>query len=192
MKKTFENMRVIIWRGLIVCVLVFSIATIILALKSKSDTYDYDEAIAKLKTIGRALQIYRAEYGYLPPNERKNYSDAGLPPSLHVLLKKGYKWSLSDSNKVFQLTQPALWRVGDDSHFLDLYWPEWGYKQLGDISFFFKGRGENLPILADDNMNSIEDYLTPGNHAKALILRLNGEVELVTFDPTKRLELQKK
>ena len=44
------------------------------------------EVLDKLGRIGRALQLYRAEYGVLPVDQRKDYSDAGLPPTLDVLI----------------------------------------------------------------------------------------------------------
>ena len=51
------------------------------------------DMLDKLHRIGRALQLYRAEYGVLPVDQRIDYADAGLPPTLSVLVKDpGKAW----------------------------------------------------------------------------------------------------
>jgi hypothetical protein len=147
--------------------------------------YDYETSIRKLRAIGAALQIYRQEYGYLEPALRRTSRDAGLPDSCVMLGQQGFAWSLREGAQAFSVAKPS-WpsgRTGSPFHFTKLYISPPFETEHRTTSEWFARRGERLPIYADLNMNSIESRADKHNTMqRAIILRLNGEVEIVEFD----------
>lgn len=135
---------------------------------------DPEEAFDKLRRIGAALQLYRAEYGSKPVAERLTFSDAGLPPRWSVFLLPGRPWTLSE--KDFELSYAP--DKGID--FTTLYWRSSLYGELGDISGYYSSRGEDLPVMADEEFNK---FLPVGEYVRSSpVLRLCGTVELIRYD----------
>lgn len=160
-------------------------------LAGQANAYDYDTARVKLLQIGRALQLYRAEQTVKPVAERKTFKDCGLPDSLTRLCRPGHSWSLPSDRSTFRVPTP-LFR-GQDTNFNKMYWDAPAIiDRFGSMSHFYALRGERLPILADFNMNSADDFRNDGTPIKALILRLDGTVDLVTFRSGHDLELLEK
>ncbi|HQU17453.1 MAG TPA: hypothetical protein PLA92_00195 [Fimbriimonadaceae bacterium] len=187
----------LLWRGLLVTFVIVAVAAFARTMSSYSNhDYDYEASRAKLLAIGRALQLYRAEVEVLPPAQRTKWSDAGLPLTCTILTLPGKTWSLAEGYQSFRVAKPNRGiengAGAKGTHFQRLYYDPRGYEKLGDISMFFSSRGEKLPSYADTNMNSIEDEVTPGKQLKALILRLNGEVDLVTYTMDERFSLLKR
>ena len=146
---------------------------------ARQDPYDYETSIAKLKKIGQALQIYRAEYGFKPVAERKTYSDAGLPPSILVLAKAGRIWSLPEGIATFTLPD-ARYDQGNPISFSSLYWGPEGNSEMFDLSAAYAERGERMPILAD-----FHPAMVAGRGAEvvpAILLRLDGTVEITQYN----------
>ena len=152
------------------------------------DPYDYETSIAKLKKIGQALQIYRAEYGFKPVAERKTYSDAGLPYALDVLAEPGHAWSLPEGRSTFTLPG-ALY--GDSwLNFGHLYWTPAGNSFLFDLAPNLARRGESLPILADFNPGMrLEGRADAPRMQPAVVLRLDGSVEVVVWDSANKRDI---
>jgi len=142
------------------------------------DPYDYETSIAKLKKIGQALQIYRAEYGFKPVAERKTYSDAGLPPSFDALAEPGHAWSLPEGMEDLRLPGqrlPAEFAIS----FWSLYWQyETDYPGPSQNDLY-RSRGEQLIVLGDCN----PVVGTPrGSRSEIVVLRLDGTVDVLTYD----------
>lgn len=145
------------------------------------EPYRAEDSISKLKKIGVALQLYRAEYGFLPVAQRKTYSDAGLPPSIATLtLVQGKPWSLPLST--FQIGNPITPDIS--VHFRELYYAEEiaAKHKFPDIGYYLSHRGEELPVLQDMNYPDHELWSTNGVDFKTPVLRLDGTVELITVN----------
>lgn len=155
------------------------------AWQDRQDRLDDREAMERLRTIGRALQLYREAYPPKPVSERRTFADAGLPRYLTTLCEKDRPYTIPF--ETFFLTQPRTSPPKMGSFSL-MYWPESSYRKLGDISDFYASRGEKLPVLVDFNRMSAEDFAShePG---RVLVLRLNGEVEWITYDQRVRLDI---
>lgn len=139
---------------------------------------DAAEPLAKLKRIGAALKIYREEFGYKPPAERKDFSDCGLPVDITVLTQPGKRWSVPMSD--FQLSYSRHGDLRNEPEFVQLYWHKEVYDDLGDISRYFSERGEELPILIDEDFNK---KLPEGTTLRTCpVLRLDGTVGWMTYD----------
>lgn len=164
-------------KGLLIASFLVVIFAGAMAFKGKKAVYDPAESEAKLRKIGAALQLYRAEFGYKPVAERNNYSDAGLPPSLPWLIQSGHPWSLEWSD--FQISDPRNVGFLPKSHFSSQYWDEGRYVRYGDLSPWFKSRGEQLIVLTDANYAPRD---TSQQFKQLLVLRLNGTVEVVSYD----------
>ncbi len=188
------RIKTAIWRvllgSLVVSLAAFLIAGVVRTAREPS--YDYDASIAKLKEIGRRLQVYRGEAGYLSPSQRTSSTQAGLPNSMSILgIRRGKAWSTPNGIQDFKVQTP---RRGVDpgpntSHFMQLYWEPKLYPPMGDISAFFAERGESLPVLADTNMNSVEDIVNNGSDLVAIVLRLDGTVSIVHWNVRERNSL---
>lgn len=157
------------------------------AWQNPPERLDDREAMEKLQTIGRALQLYREAYPPKPVSERRTFADAGLPRYLTALCEKDRPYTIP--TETFFLTQPRT-----PSNFISfslMYWPESSYRKLGDISEFYASRGEKLPVLVDFNCMSHEDFAShePG---RVIVLRLNGEVEWITYDQRVRLDIMRR
>jgi len=77
-------------------------------------------------------------------------------------------------------------------HFTQLYW-DIGTRdeKIEDLGVVLRQRGEEFPVLADLNGLRMNDYI--GQHmSKVLVLRLNGNVDLVDFDPRQKNDLWRK
>lgn len=157
--------------------------------------YDLRETQMKMAKIGQSLALYREEYKPLPVDRRKTYSDAGLPPTLLVFIQeKGRKWSLPDGMETFRISAPfGLYDIKDNpnaTHFSRLYWTPEHYKRLGDISSFFASRGDELPILADFSINTDAEFADrSAKTLRAVVLRLNGKVDVVVFKHNEHLDI---
>lgn len=150
--------------------------------------YDYATAKAKLLQIGRALQLYRAEQTVKPVAERRTFRDCGLPATLVDLCRSGHEWSLPADKSTFKVATPLFKTAVINFH--QMYWEsDYVVQRVGAMTQFYAVRGERLPVLADFNMNSPDDYRDPENPIKALILRLDGTVDLVAYRAGHRLEL---
>lgn len=160
--------------------------------------YDLRETQTKLARIGRCLALYREEYKPLPVDRRKTYSDAGLPPTLLVFIQaKGRKWSLPGGMEAFRISAPfGLYDIKDNpnaTHFSRLYWTPEHYERLGDISSFFSSRGDELPILADFSINTDAEFADHSRKTlRAVVLRLNGKVDVVEFKHNEHLDILRK
>ncbi|MBS1721549.1 MAG: hypothetical protein JSS66_00920 [Armatimonadetes bacterium] len=142
--------------------------------------YNPDESRAKLLSIGRALQLYRQEYGYLENvAERKTYSDAGLPPYMAVLIQPGHRWSTPNGIKDFQISFPDTPdRAPNTSHFFITYWPkELDEGMNGSMEKYYALRGEKLIVLGDSN--GTPTGMKASGVAKVMALRLDGTVDVV-------------
>lgn len=152
-------------------------------------------SIEKLRAIGQALQIYRVEYGVKPPDQRENFADAGLPPSIAVLgLYTERNWSLPSGLESFRTAAPLPFMENFDSHFSQLY-PGPHDPLIGteyDPSGFLATRGENLPILVDFNINTSTEFRENPENLVGVILRLNGAVDVVRFSRTRVNDLLSK
>ncbi|HWP31841.1 MAG TPA: hypothetical protein VNK96_09010 [Fimbriimonadales bacterium] len=195
--KKISIFRRLLWQGMLFAVPVLFLIGFAMRpsiSEGSQGGYDINESIAKLKAIGKALQIYRAEYGYLPVEQRKNYSDAGLPPFLSdALMDSGFAWSVPKDT--FYLSHPNDMHQGKCLSFTQLYVDSmedyessYEYKKYGDLRELYAKRGEALPILMDFNMLSGKE-MAEMTKFPVLILRLNGEVEQVEYLRDKPFEI---
>lgn len=141
--------------------------------KGKNDS---QETLDKLARIGRALQLYRQEYGSLPVNERVDYIDAGLPFSLSVLGTDPSKnWYVDPTN--FQVPNPS---VPGLYTFRELYYRReaYGTRLLPPMGDVYKRRGEQFPVL--EATDWIPEEVWQQNADVTLpVLRLDGTVEMI-------------
>jgi hypothetical protein len=162
-----------------VLAVILAVSAPVFALVARATTGEYDEARnrAQLEKIGRALQLYRAEYGFVEPARRGSYSDAGLPLALNVLFEvPGKPWSLSRAD-----FDPPTRRSHLRSTFAQMYWTPRQYAVHGDVSSYFRTRGEQLIILLDPESEP-ELWKRPDGVRDVMVLRLNGTVGRVRFN----------
>jgi hypothetical protein len=175
------------------CILAFTVgaAVFVYAFRPPQGVpdYDYVASIKKLERIGAALQVYRTNHAPKPVAQRSDANSAGLPSSIVHLCEKGKPWTVSEGMSAFQVKQFGRLYSATGCHFQMLYWPSKLTAQLGDLGVYLRERGEELPILADLNMNTIEEMSGPNDQLKAVVLRLNGKVEVVTWDNMKPNDL---
>jgi hypothetical protein len=161
-----------------VLAVIVAVSAPVFALVARATGGDYDEARnrAQLEKIGRALQLYRAEYGFVEPARRRTYSDAGLPQLIaHLTLVNGKRWSLSMDD-----FRPATFRSASPGTFSQMYWgPEW-FQNLGDVSTLYRTRGEQMIVLMDVETDPSR-WRSADGQREALVLRLNGMVEKIRF-----------
>jgi hypothetical protein len=169
-----------LWRAL-VAICIASVCAAGAVAFIRADDYDLQASIAKLRRIGAALQIYRSEFGVIPVEKRSSPADAGLPPYIELLGKQPDRpWSTPNGINDFRISSPVwpwtnMWAGG--SHFNRLY-------NLDDAPIylsFYRTRGEMLPVLADLNINRAAGSFSTGDQLRAVILRLNGTVDVVSF-----------
>jgi|GEM_PF-3218017 len=193
--KSWTRTRRLLWRTMIVgLLLVYSIVGLraVMSKMSYAEQYDLASSRRKLEAIGRALLIYREAHGVLPVPARVLPSDAALPPVLSRLAVPGFKWSLADELASFQVSAPSRSFMQSKVHFTQLYW-DIGTRdeKIEDLGVVLRQRGEEFPVLADLNGLRMNDYI--GQHmSKVLVLRLNGNVDLVDFDPRQKNDLWRK
>jgi hypothetical protein len=143
-----------------------------------------------LEAIGRALQIYRQECDVKPPELRKTYADAGIPPTIGALVKPGHKWTLQETSlfidpRSLEDLHKGTFSLGYDYSFLPFDYLSKSLK--GRAGEALAARGEALPIIVDYCM-----YPTSGRPEGPLhvwILRLDGRVEQADVDPKDMLDL---
>ena len=174
------------WSALVAATAVSASLPFVVAMTRSQPEYDYALSRHKLETIGRALQLYRQEYGIKPISERRDYSDAGLPFHLR---------QLAHPNRTHPIPVDSFFLPWDQaegmaSSFIQLYRPT-GEPGAQQYAHLFASRGEKLPIFADLHMNG-EAELTGKVPSKALILRLDGTVELVTTETYGTHQLREK
>jgi len=178
------TIKITIWRSLLLACFVTSATALgVSAWRSQGGEYDYDTAAEKLRRIGQALQLYREEYGVKPVVERKTPYDAGLPPNLKVLARvQGKRWSIPEGMSVFQSDQPNFLMQQIDNGYLHCveYPHHPGSTHLPDN--YWQIRGDRAPVLADINMNDADAFNNNPTSLRALILRLDGTVELVMYN----------
>lgn len=173
------NAKVLAWR-LSLLLSAGSIMGVALATHQTRPPYDMKESIAKLTQIGKSLQVYRKYHPAKPVAERKTYEDAGLPNRLTALAEPGHPWSLPDGLATFHVSNPNEINVKNYVSFSHMYWTPTASLHLPDMSAYYVSRGEKMPVLADDNPNSLVD-MGPGRVQTALVLRLNGDVEVIHY-----------
>jgi hypothetical protein len=78
-----------------------------------------------------------------------------------------------------------------ETHFSKL-WYKLPTANLPNISAFYSSRGEKLPVLADFNMNPAVYSSKPDRFLIALVLRLDGSVDLVTWDSQNPIDIWRK
>jgi hypothetical protein len=181
-----KTLKIVSWRVLLIgCIAALVIAGIT-AFRNQNQGYDYQASIAKLRRIGQALQLYREEWGVKPVDERETISDTGLPPfGLYALTQPGNPWSLPE--EAFLLDQP---HVGFEMLHLPVHFMVMFPSFNGDAPrSLLRERGEQLPIVADISMNSSQDMLRHPEDLEALVLRLDGSVELVRWNKRVRFDL---
>jgi hypothetical protein len=141
--------------------------------------YDPVESRAKLEAIGRALQIYRQEYGVKPVGERRTMADAGMPRDVFVLAQPGHAWSLPDGEATFKLSGVRIPHLGRSDYFMP-YLSGWMRGERGDgYRALLSGRGESLIVMYDSHI-SVDSGLTPPAR-RVLVLRLGGTVEEIVY-----------
>lgn len=128
----------------------------------------------RLKKISIALQMYRQECGFKPIGLRTNAADAGLPQGLELIDSelKNKPWHLKESD--FQVANPVSVFKNAACHYLFL-WPMPEH-MINGLDKYYASKGEELPVIADINMNSDVQIGKPRT-VHALILRLNGKID---------------
>lgn len=152
-----------------------------------SDTYDIELASSKLRQIGQALQVYRQEYGVKPVDERRRYWDAGLPPSMLVLAEPGHAWSLPDGISTFRM--PKI-RYGNPAFMTFAFTYNMQHANIPEVDSFLASRGEAVPILIDENVTPRAQFFA-GETSIALALRLNGQVDIISFKSGDSMDMLK-
>ncbi len=186
-----KTLKTMTWRVLLIGCVAALVTAGVTAFRNQSQGYDYEASISKLRRIGQALQLYREEWGVKPVAERRTYSDAGLPPSFTVLSSSAYSdkpWHLDKS--VFRVASPQKPWDKSAMHFSPLYLPEMA-QRVGYADRYaqaLQSRGEMLPVLADLNGNSVAEYAA-NRDLRAVVLRLNGSVEVVEYSSTDQWDL---
>lgn len=159
--------------------LIVAISAPVLALVARGSSGDYDEARnrAQLEKIGRALQMYRAEYGFVEPARRQTYSHAGLPPRIgQMAFITGKPWSLTLSD-----IKPATYRSPNPGTFSQMYWGPERYHVQGDVSSLYRTRGERLIVMMDLETDP-GLWKSADGIREALVLRLDGTVDKIQFN----------
>jgi hypothetical protein len=149
--------------------------------------YDNEASLERLRRIGAALQIYREAHPPLEVADRRSPADAGLPPSMLHLTKPGHAWSISPLD--FRVPKPSPGNERLSSHFSLLYWADGTLPS--SMKQWFAARGEELPILADFNSLLLTVPDQNGEY-EVPILRLNGQVKIVRYDPKSQIAFQAK
>ncbi len=178
--KTFKTMT---WRVLLIGCIAALVTAGVTAFRNQNQGYDYEASISKLRRIGQALQLYREEWGVKPVAERRTYSDAGLPPTIALpAVLEGYAWSYPGGSELLRVAQPNGVFANMNVHFMQLYGP--ADREEAEKAAYYRLRGERLPIVADLNMNRGSDLAKnrASRDLKAIVLRLDGSVDVVTFD----------
>jgi hypothetical protein len=161
-----------------VLAVIVAVSAPVFALVTRATGGDYDEARnrAQLEKIGRALQLYRAEHGFVEPARRQTYSDAGLPPYIaQMTLVAGKPWSLVRADIV-----PATHRGSTPGTFSQMYWGPDRAQSFGDVSTLYRTRGEQMIVLMDVETDPSR-WRSADGRREALVLRLNGTVEKIRF-----------
>ncbi len=157
-----------------------------------SSDYDYARSRENLERIGAALQLYREAYGFLPRSERNNRADAGLPFVLTRLAERpGNPWSLPSDYSTFHAPGiPAETRRGRLSDY-ECWYLSYERLRLKDTRFegIWSRRGEELPVLIDSNGVRLAQQSGGSGPYQALVLRLGGRVDLVSFDGKTSLDI---
>jgi hypothetical protein len=170
-----KTLKILTWRVLLIGCIAALVTAGITAFRNQKQGYDYEASIAKLRRIGQALQLYREEWGVKPVAERRTYSDAGLPPFMLNLLTSPYR--PEEGFEIFRVAQPNSFSRSVGTHLYQVYIPPQMPDTAPTPADVFVRRGESLPVLVDLNMNAKQE---PGR-LKAIVLRLDGTVEVVSF-----------
>lgn len=157
----------------------FSVAITAITFAMPPQDYDIAAAKKKLKRIYAAVKLYRKEHGFKAPEDRHSAEDAGLPDGIDLFdpANKHKPWYLSPTET--QVATPVELLRRSKVHYLIL-WPNSDHSDKTLMDFYSK-RGEDMPIIADINMNSDFDS-TKNRRIHALILRLNGKIEKTTLE----------
>lgn len=143
----------------------------------------------RLSLIGRRLQIYRKEKGFLPVAKRRSAKDAGLPTDLLELGQPGHKWSLPNGRADFRFNLPVynhLYDPPNPSHFMTLFAQG---TPAADPASWAK-YGEKRPILMCELIVDEQTYYRVWALGyPVMILRLNGEVAMAKRNPRNPTEI---
>jgi hypothetical protein len=162
---------------------------------SSQQGYDYELSMAKLRRIGQALQIYRAHFGFLPPEQRQDFSDAGLPWLLKAALcEPGKPWTVEGRESAFELPLSRLDPSRGKGQFMQVY-KSAGMRGEAETAYLYRERGERLPVLADIEMNDTGTWIRAAlqdETVEAIVLRLDGSVERIRYYPGRLWDILKR
>lgn len=136
--------------------------------------YDWKEAEAKLKRIGQAIQLYRAQHKPKPVRDRKSYADTGLPSRAEGWGSLGV--AKEDWFVKTRMSAAPVKRFSDFTFVCEAVNRFFGDAQ----SDVWSKRGEDVPIIVDKNMYSFDELRAATKEKRRvdiLILRLGGKVE---------------
>jgi hypothetical protein len=146
------------------------------------------EAREKLRNLGKYLAIYRRARTVLPPKDRRNYKDAGLPESLDQLVGGGKPWSLPHGTDDLRLLAMPYKPHGLPSvrEYISIE-DVCHIGRLGGDAASWSARGEDRPIFMIQRI--VDDEVYRKGKYPVVILRLNGKVDIVPYDSRRMLDL---
>lgn len=137
----------------------------------------------RLRLVNDCIQKYRKEKTVLPPAQRRNFRDAGLPPGLASLAKAGQKWSLPHGIDDLRFNMP-IWNRRYENPFVNHIQPLYRYDGNVDDARTWRELGEKRPIVICDLVVDEAEYFSHQHDGyRVMILRLNGQIEVVKFEP---------
>lgn len=145
--------------------------------------YDVESVRSKFEKIGRALALYREESGTRPVEQWTRWSDAGLPPEmLWLATVRDRAWSIPEGSTVFEVENPTF----PIKNKLTFHYP-FNKRAFPDdnavVDRILCERGLATPVLIDFNVSRRSDLTdTTKVMLKALVLRLDGRIELIEYD----------
>lgn len=155
--------------------------------------YDLDETRRDFAAIGSAIRLYREEQDVKATSAWKLPRDAGLPHDPFVLLSPNKPWSLAPDKLLNPTGRTAhLGKIGNS--YLPLMWgPEIGSGSNDPAIFrdysMLATRGEMLPIFVDYDIQAESNLFNMKDRKPAVILRLNGDIDIVLYDPSDPMDI---
>jgi hypothetical protein len=151
--------------------------------------YDVEQTKNKFRTIYRALELYREAYPPKPASEWRTYSDAGLPPYLLWLATvQGQPWSIPNGSiENFRVSNPVFLSIDSPRrmHLGDTYRAGDAAAQA-EIDAILRARGMEFPFLIDRNVTRESDWKDHTvREVQAIVMRLNGRIDIIRYDRTK-------
>lgn len=157
----------------------------------KQTSYNVTESKNKLITIGQSLSMYRNAHGFKPTSEWNLPTDAGLPENILDLAKPGHVWSLVGGEEAFKLAGVIIPGMGamDFQHAYPFKGLPIGenspYASLGAI---MKAQGTRMPVLIDPHFGMQAKYSKEAKYT-AMVLRMDGTVDVVSYNPADVLDV---